>query len=147
MMKRSKGRKGWRRRVAEGVCEVDFVDPVEVAAARKASPEEPILRAAAEAFHVLSNPSRLRILLGLEGRELCVCDLAALLGLSMAGTSQQLKELRNAGAVAYRAQGKLAYYRIADPSWLKLARSALEGAAVRPGVPPLRGVVVERAAS
>lgn len=108
---------------------------------------EPVLRAAAAKFHVLSNPSRLRILLGLDGRELCVCDLAALLDLSMAGTSQQLKELRNAGAVAYRAQGKLAFYRIADPAWLALARSALDGAAMGSGVPSLGRTLEERAAS
>jgi DNA-binding transcriptional ArsR family regulator len=45
------------------------------------------------------------------------------LGISFSGASQQLRELRRLGAVAFRAQGKLAYYRIADPFWLELAGS------------------------
>lgn len=146
-MKRPARRRSWKRRIAEGICEADCVNPRQVAAARRAAPVEPALRAAAAKFHVLSNPSRLRILLGLDGRELCVCDLAALLDLSMAGTSQQLKELRNAGAVEYRAQGKLAFYRIADPAWLALARSALDGAAGDSGLPSLGRTLEERAAS
>ena len=46
--------------MAEGVCEVDFVDPVQVAAARKATPEESNLRAAAEKFHAAIAYSRQR---------------------------------------------------------------------------------------
>jgi len=75
---------------------------------------------------VLAHPGRLRVLHALEGRELCVCDLAHVLGISFSGTSQQLKELRRIGAVDYRAQGKLAYYRIGDRFWLELAESVSE---------------------
>jgi DNA-binding transcriptional ArsR family regulator len=80
----------------------------------------------AEALKVLAHPGRLRVLRALEERELCVCDLAHVLGISFSGTSQQLKELRRIGAVDFRAQGKLAYYRIGDPFWLKLAGSVSE---------------------
>ena len=46
--------------------------------------------------------------------------------ISMSGTSQVLRELRNLGAVECRADGKLAYYRLADRSWLEVAESVLQ---------------------
>lgn len=114
------------RRVTEGLCEVDCVDGARAAEARAALPPEPESRSVADALKVLAHPGRLRVLRALEERELCVCDLAHVLGISFSGTSQQLKELRRIGAVDFRAQGKLAYYRIGDPFWLQLARSVSE---------------------
>lgn len=121
----SKNAEPLRRRADEGVCEVDFVDPSSVAAARSVLPSEAELRRAADSFQALAHPGRLRILKALYGRELCVCDIAALLGISMSGASQQLRELRNLGAVEYRTAGKLAYYTVADAFWLELADSVL----------------------
>jgi len=110
----------------EGACEVDLVDSCIVSEARSALPSEAVLRRVADAFRVLANPNRLRVLNALQGRELCVCDLREVLGISMSGTSQVLRELRNLGAVQFRTEGKLAYYRLADPTWLQLADSVLE---------------------
>lgn len=114
------------RRASDGVCEIDFVDPQEVAAARERLPPARALRSTAEGFKALGNPSRLRILIALEGRELCVCDIAELLGVSMSGASQQLRTLRNLGAVDYRTEGRLAYYTLADPFWLDVAEAMIE---------------------
>ena len=110
----------------EGVCEVDQVDCSVVSEARAALPSGADLERAADAFRVLANPNRLRALKALEGRELCVCDVREVLAISMSGASQVLRELRNLGAVEFRADGKLAYYRLADSSWLELAESVLE---------------------
>lgn len=112
-----------RRRAGEGLCEVDCVDGLRAKAARAALPPEERSRDVADALKVLAHSGRLRVLLALDGRELCVCDLAHVLGISMSGMSHQLRELRRLGAVRFRAQGKLAYYRIGDPFWLELARS------------------------
>lgn len=112
-----------KRWVKEGVCEVDCVDGPRASAARAALPPLVVSRDVAAALKVLAHPGRLRVLKALEGRELCVCDLAHVLDLSMSGMSQQLRELRRLGAVDFRAEGKLAYYRIADPFWLELAES------------------------
>ena len=81
------------------------------------------LRDMARAFKALAHPNRLRILQALEGRELCVCDLSHLLGLSMSGTSQQLKELRDLGAIDYRTEGRLVFYTLTDPFWIELSES------------------------
>jgi DNA-binding transcriptional ArsR family regulator len=110
----------------EGTCEVDQVDPSMVSDARAALPSAAELQRAADAFRVLANSNRLRVLKALEGRELCVCDLREVIGISMSGTSQLLRELRNLGAVEFRSEGKLAYYRLSDSSWLQVAESVLE---------------------
>jgi DNA-binding transcriptional ArsR family regulator len=114
------------RLVSKGLCEVDCIDGPRAAAARADLPPEAESRSVADALKVLAHPGRLRVLSALEGRELCVCDLAHVLGISFSGTSQQLRELRRLGAVDFRAQGKLAYYRIGDPFWLQLAGSVSE---------------------
>ena len=108
------------------VCETDQFDPRMVSEARAALPPETELRRAADAFRVLANPNRLRALKAFQGRELCVCELREVLGISMSGTSQALRELRSLGAVDFRTQDNPAYYRLADPSWLQIAEVVLD---------------------
>ncbi len=114
------------RKVTKGLCEVDCIDGPRASEARAGLPPEVESRKVADAMKVLAHPGRLRVLSALQGRELCVCDLAHVLGISFSGTSQQLKELRRLGAVDFRAEGKLAYYRIGDPFWLGLAGTVAE---------------------
>lgn len=69
----------------------------------------------AERFKLLSDPSRLRIVYALlEGGELCVNDLAGLVEVSESATSHQLRQLRLAGLVKARKQGREVFYRVAD---------------------------------
>jgi len=114
-----------RRKVQEGVCEVDKTDPSAVSAAKATLPKEKVLQRTAEALKTLAHPNRIRILKALVGRELCVCNLSQVTGLSMSGTSQQLRDLNKLGAVEYRTAGKFAYYRISDPFWLHLVESVI----------------------
>lgn len=114
--------------VREGVCEVDSFDPASVARARQAMPGTEAVVLAATALGALSHPARLRLVLALDGRELCVCDCAQVLGASLSGTSQHLKELRMVGAITFRAEGKMAYYRLADRRWLAISEAAVRAA-------------------
>ena len=111
--------------VAKGACEVAYFDPKAVAAARKAVSGQAAVADAATSLRTVAHPARLSLLLALEDRELCVCDCAQVLGGPLSGTSQHLKELRRIGAITHRAEGKMAYYRIADQRWVALARAAL----------------------
>ena len=64
---------------------------------------------------VLADPVRVRILFGLASvDELCVGDLALALGISMDQSSYALKQLRAAGVVGSRRDGRVIYYRFAD---------------------------------
>jgi ArsR family transcriptional regulator, lead/cadmium/zinc/bismuth-responsive transcriptional repressor len=68
----------------------------------------------AEIFKVLGDPTRMRLLYALAQRELCVCDLSAVLGMTQSAISHQLRVLRGARLVRYRKVGKIVYYRLAD---------------------------------
>lgn len=108
-----------------GMCQVASFDPKAVAQARRVLPRLDDIRQAAERLAVMGNPARFALLLALDGRELCVCDCAKVLGGSVSGASQHLKELRRLGAITFRTAGKMAYYRIADARWIGLAQGAL----------------------
>ena len=69
---------------------------------------------ALELFQVLAHPIRLRLLLALCGREECVCDLATRLDRPQPYISQQLAELRQAGLIADRREGRRIFYRLTD---------------------------------
>ncbi len=69
---------------------------------------------AQELFQVLAHPVRLRLLLALCGGEECVCVLTARLGRPQPYVSQQLAELRQAGLVVDRRDGRRIFYRLAD---------------------------------
>lgn len=66
-------------------------------------------------FETLADPTRTRILHALSlAPELCVCDLALLLDLSVSALSHQLRLLRERGAVSRRKAGRIAFYSLAD---------------------------------
>ena len=66
-------------------------------------------------FKALSNETRLRILILLSRRELCVCEIEEALELSQSRISRHLTVLRNAGLVVGRREGTWIYYRLAQP--------------------------------
>jgi DNA-binding transcriptional ArsR family regulator len=114
------------------VCEIYYVNEVHVRSARQAlSPEREIL-SLAETFRTLGDPTRVKILQALTVEELCVCDLAKLLGVSESATSHQLRVLRSHKIVRYRKEGKMAYYSLDDEHVDTLMREALRH--VRDGV-------------
>ncbi len=70
---------------------------------------------ASEFLKKLSNPQRLLLACSLAGGERSVRELEDTLGIRQPGLSQQLAELREAGLIAARKEGKTVHYRLADP--------------------------------
>ena len=95
-------------------CDVLCVDKKAVDAALKAMPRDGVVSALSETFKTLSDPTRLRIIAALSERELCVCDLAEILGVTGSAVSHQLRLLRGQTLVKYRKDGKIAYYTLDD---------------------------------
>jgi DNA-binding transcriptional ArsR family regulator len=62
----------------------------------------------------LAEENRLRIMLALEGQELCVCQLIELLELAPSTVSKHMSVLRQARLVDGRKEGRWMYYRLAD---------------------------------
>ncbi|HHY25311.1 MAG TPA: winged helix-turn-helix transcriptional regulator, partial [Desulfitobacterium dehalogenans] len=80
----------------------------------------------ADLFKTLGDPTRVRIMDALAKAEVCVCDLAELLGLSQSATSHQLRVLRSSNLVKYRREGKMVYYSLHDNHVQELYRQGLE---------------------
>lgn len=72
----------------------------------------PRYEARARIAKALAHPSRLMILEALEDREVCVCDLTALVGADQSTVSKHLALLKQAGLVEDRREGVLVYYRL-----------------------------------
>lgn len=113
--------------VREDVCEVACVDQDAVHQARRALPPAATVHGLADTLRALGDPTRLQIIVALaaEGvRELCVCDLARLVGVSESAVSHSLRTLRHLRLVRYRKAGKIAYYALDDAH---VARFVAEG--------------------
>lgn len=108
------------RVIVSPVCNVTCFDTEKVASIRaELANEEHRLPQLAELYKLLGNVTRLKILLALAQGELCVCDVAHVLGLSVAATSHQLKLLRSQGWLTMRNDGKMVYYRLHSEGLLK----------------------------
>jgi len=93
---------------------------------RKASMMEArTVEALADTFRVLGDPTRVRILDALSAGELCVCDIASLVGISESAVSHQLRLLRGMRLVRPRRAGRLVYYAVDDQHILELLKQAL----------------------
>jgi DNA-binding transcriptional ArsR family regulator len=86
----------------------------------------------AETFKVLGDPTRLRILDALSHAELCVCDIAAVLGLGESAVSHQLRLLRSLRLVRARRDGRMIFYAIDDDHITRLLAQGLEHVAEVP---------------
>ncbi len=79
-----------------------------------------------ELFKSISDLTRVRILFSLLGGDMCVCDIAELVGVTQSGVSHQLRVLKQAGLVKYRREGKSIYYSIADDHVATILAMGLE---------------------
>lgn len=81
---------------------------------RKEMPSEDTLYDLTELFRIFGDSTRIRILYVLFEAEMCVCDIAALLGMTQSAISHQLRALKNARLVTSRREGKTVFYSLAD---------------------------------
>lgn len=95
-------------------CDVIQIDLPRVRRLREALVDGETVSALAETFRALGDPTRVRILDALSHGELCVCDLAAVLGLSQSAVSHQLRLLRGLRLVRARRDGRMMFYALDD---------------------------------
>ncbi len=96
------------------LCGVRLVHLERIQRAKRQSLDEAELEALSGLFKALGDPTRLRILHALAGGEMCVCDLAAVAGVSESAVSHQLRRLRSLDLVRARRQAQVLYYALAD---------------------------------
>ncbi len=107
-------------------CSELVIHPGAVRAARAAVPDPAELLAMGGYLKAIGDPTRLKILSALARAELCVCDLGAVLGMSVSAVSHQLAQLRGQKLVRSRREGKAVYYSLADHHVSGLLRSVRE---------------------
>jgi DNA-binding transcriptional ArsR family regulator len=91
------------------------------------TPSNDLLERVTRRMHVLSDPTRLRLLFALERGEACVQQLADQLGLVHRNVSHGLNLLYREGLLSRRREGTLVVYSLADYSACRLVTQATEG--------------------
>ena len=89
-------------------------------------PEEDVLYDLAELFRVFGDSTRIRILYALFESEMCVCDIAQVLGMTVSAISHQLRVLKQARLVKYRRDGKTVFYSLSDDHVRSIIDQGLE---------------------
>lgn len=113
---------------SDDVCEIECNNEEAVKEVKSNMLDETILLDVAENFKIFGDPTRLKILQALYQRELCVCDLSAVLEANQSTISHQLRILRSNNLVKFRKDGKMAYYSLADDHVVKIIEMGIEHA-------------------
>ena len=95
-------------------CDCNTIHEAVVSDVREHMPDEDNLIDLADLFKVFGDSTRVKILCALFRAEMCVCDIAVLLGMTKSSISHQLRVLKQSKLVNYRKDGKVVYYSLAD---------------------------------
>ncbi len=96
------------------LCEEKIIHPDQVQIAQGGLIEGSIATDLARTFQALADPTRVRLISALSNTELCVCDLAAVLGMTQSAVSHQLRSLRDQRLVKARRTGREVFYTLDD---------------------------------
>ena len=107
-------------------CEEKTIHPEQVDSVVKDLPPDETLFDLAELFKIFGDSTRIKILYVLFEAELCVCDIAAILGMSQSAISHQLRTIKQARLVKNRREGKTIYYSLADDHAKTIIGMAIE---------------------
>jgi DNA-binding transcriptional ArsR family regulator len=95
-------------------CDFIHVHEDVIAEVEKHMPLADQLNDLAEFFKIFGDPTRIKILYVLFQSEMCVCDIATLLGMTQSAISHQLRVLKQMKLVSNRREGKTVFYSLAD---------------------------------
>ncbi len=108
------------------ICDCDVIHSDVVDAVKKKMPDENELYDLSDFFKVLGDSTRAKIIWALDESEMCVCDLAMLLGMTKSAISHQLSSLRQANLVRNRREGKNVFYSLVDDHVKQIFEMGLE---------------------
>ena len=108
----------------EDTCEIRIINDKKVQTVKKQMETENIFQEMSETFKAISDKTRLKILFALSKEELCVCDLSAVVDMSISLVSHQLRLLRDKKLVKYRKEGKSVFYSLDDDHVVQLFKMA-----------------------
>ncbi len=108
------------------ICEIVCVHEEDVKEVKSKMLEDELLFEVSDNFKIFGDSTRIKILYALSQRDLCVCDLAAVLDMSQSAISHQLRVLRTKNLVKFRKKGKMAYYFLADEHVVSMIELGVE---------------------
>jgi len=108
----------------ENMCQVKIINDKKVKTVKKQMITENVFQDMSETFKAIADKTRLKILFALSKEELCVCDLSAVVDMSISLVSHQLRILRDKKLVKYRKEGKSVYYTLDDDHIVQLFEMA-----------------------
>ena len=103
-----------RQEIIDQIAVEKCCKPAAVDKLREELPDDEVLYDLAELFRVFGDSTRIKILYALFESELCVGDIARLLGLSQSSVSHQLRLLKSSKLVKFRREGKAIFYSLDD---------------------------------
>ena len=112
--------------MAEHICGNDSIHEDVVKKVSAELPDEDVLNETAELLKVFGDSTRIRIIAALCRSEMCVCDIARLLGMTQSAISHQLRVLKQARLVSSRREGKTIFYSLCDDHVQTIYSFALE---------------------
>ena len=95
-------------------CDFIYVHEEVVNQVLEVMPTDEELQSLADFFRIFGDSTRIRLLYALSQSELCVCDIASLLGMGQSAISHQLRILKQMRLVKFRREGKSVLYSLAD---------------------------------
>ena len=96
-------------------CNVICINKKLVSSLKSQMPSVEDIEDTAGIFSLLGDATRIKIVFSLsKENELCVCDIANILGLTISAASHQLRKLKDKNVVKFRNDGKMAYYSLVD---------------------------------
>ena len=107
-------------------CQVRVIHLDRVEQARRETVSDKEIDRLSSIYKILGDPSRLKIVMALKNVEMCVCDLAAFLGLTESAVSHQLRRFRDLALVKSRREGQVIYYSLDDRHVAQLLNIGLE---------------------
>lgn len=110
----------------DDICEVNVIHNETVNKVKNIMPEDGMIYDLAEFFKVFADSTRMKIIYALMEEELCVCDIAAIVGTTQSAISHQLRILKQSKLVKYRKDGKVVYYSLDDEHISEIVKKGSE---------------------
>ena len=107
-------------------CQETQTHPSRIETVKKLLPADEVLYDLAEPFKIFGDSTRIKLLYALYESELCVCDLADVLGLTQSAVSHQLRLLKSSKLVKFRREGKTVFYSLADDHVVRILSQGME---------------------
>ena len=112
--------------INEYMCDCNMIHENVVKDTLSKMPEKELFQKLADFFKMIGYPTRTKILFALDQNEMCVCDIANVLGMTKSSISHQLATLKQSGIVKYRKEGKEVYYTLDDDHVQQVFEIAIE---------------------